>query len=547
MAKMIPDRYDESTRSYAEQDLFFRFQNHLEDDWTVLHSLPWLDDSPHRLLNRECDFLLLHPKYGLLVVETKSGAPRYDGKRDEWHYDDGSKVTDPFKQAQDALYNLTGRLKKSAVWQEAELPFGYAVAFPDTRSVLGALRPDLDISLFILEPDLEQLQQKIIRVLTRFKRPAAKSYPQAIESALEILRPSFHLVPALSTTIESVRRELVRLTSDQAFALEGMAGNPRLVVHGGAGTGKTLLIVAEAQRRASEGKNVLVLCFNRPLGQFLRDQFTDVSEQVTAMTFHEFCLAVIKETGTVPPLSGGDDYWGSLFETAFGALEDTNLSYDAVLVDEGQDFKAEWWLMIEDVLVNTETSSFHIFSDEQQNLYDRSGRLPFTQPEYVLRRNCRNTGPISAFTQQAIGLGMGDHCKSLPAGPAPTVHLVSTPQEEWDSVRRVLHELVVVKGTNPDEIAILGCHKLENSCFAIKRKMGNLTMREATEPAAANTVRYSTIHKFKGLEADCILLTGIGEPSRYYQGEHWLRFLYVGGSRARVVLHVFAREGIVPA
>jgi len=86
---------------------------------------------------------------------------------------------------------------------------------------------------------------------------------------------------------------------------------------------------------------------------------------------------------------------------------------------------------------------------------------------------------------------------------------------------------------------ILGCHKLERSSFAEDRKLGNLIVRDAASPSEPNTVRYSTVHKFKGLEADCVLLTGIDEPSGFYKEEHMRRFMYVGGSRARVVLHVF--------
>ena len=67
-------------------------------------------------------------------------------------------------------------------------------------------------------------------------------------------------------------------------------------------------------------------------------------------------------------------------------------------------------------------------------------------------------------------------------------------------------------------------------------------MRDASEPEAPNSVRYSTVHKFKGLEADAVLLVGIGEPSRVYNAESWRRFVYVRASRARVVLRVLVRK-----
>jgi hypothetical protein len=114
---------------------------------------------------------------------------------------------------------------------------------------------------------------------------------------------------------------------------------------------------------------------------------------------------------------------------------------------------------------------------------------------------------------------------------------------EWEAVRKTLHRLVNEQGIAPADIAILGGHRLDKSSFARRRKLGNLSVREAGEPDAPNTIRYETVHRFKGLEADCILLTGIGQPSDYYREEHWRRFEYIGGSRARVVLHVFRRPG----
>ena len=95
MARMIPEHFDETTASTAERLLYYHLQNHLEDDWTVIHSLPWLDDSRPRLQQGECDFLLLHARHGMLVMEAKAGTPAYDGPADQWHYDDGSRLTDP--------------------------------------------------------------------------------------------------------------------------------------------------------------------------------------------------------------------------------------------------------------------------------------------------------------------------------------------------------------------------------------------------------------------------------------------------------------------
>lgn len=542
MARMIPDRFDETTTSHAESFLYYRLQDYLDGDWTVLHTLPWLDGERLRLQQGECDFVLLHPRHGLLALEAKSGLPEYNGATDQWRFDDGAPLTDPFMQARRSAHYLDKLLgDHSQAWRQSALAFGYAVAFPDARAVRGTLRPDMDKDLLLLEQDLDDVQSRVVKVLGRFGEALRAPRPDVVSSVLDVLKPSFRLVATLAPTIALAHRELVRLTEEQAELLEGLADNRRLVVRGGAGTGKSLLIVAESRRLAAEGKRVLVLCFNRPLAAHLREQLAGLTDRVTVATFHDLCLALLAEAGLPAPPEGEPDRWARLADDALSALPKTRLRFDTVLVDEAQDFEPDWWLLVEELLADRDASRLQLFLDDQQNLYGREVQLPFTEPVYRLRRNCRNTRPIAAYARAAIGLGDEAGVRGLPEGPAPVVVEVTTPEAERDAVRRALHELIHEQGLAPEQVVMLGAHKLENSSFADARKLGNYTVRDAAEPEAPNTIRYSTVHRFKGLEADAVLLVGIGEPSRVYDAESWRRFVYVGASRARVLLRVFVR------
>ena len=542
MARMIPGQFDTATTSHAETFLYYRLQDYLDDDWTVLHTLPWLDGERARLQQGECDFVLLHPRHGLLALEAKSGLPEYDGTTDQWRFDDGTRLADPFAQARRSshyLDKLLGNL--SQAWRQAAPPFGYAVAFPDARAVRGNLKPDMDRDLLLLEGDLDDVQSRVIRVLARFGEPLPAPRPDMVTSVLDVLKPSFRLVASLAPTVALANRELVRLTAEQAELLEGLADNRRLVVRGGAGTGKTLLAVAEARRLAAGGARVLVLCFNRPLAAHLREQLADAADRVTAATFHDHCLAMLDEAGVAAPPAGDAGRWARLADDALAALPATRRRFDAVLVDEAQDFEPEWWLLVEELLADRGASRLQLFLDDRQNLYGRQVQLPFTEPVVRLRRNCRNTRPIAAYADAAIGVGDEAGLRGLPEGPAPVVVEVADAGQEREAVRRALHELVHEQGLSPAQVVMLGAHKLGNSSFADVRRLGNLTVRDADEPEAPNTIRYATVHKYKGLEADAVLLVGIGEPSRVYDAESWRRFVYVGASRARVVLRVFRR------
>lgn len=546
MARMIPARFDESTSSHAERLLYYRLQDYLADDWTVLHSLPWLDGGRPRLQEGECDFLLLHPRHGMLVLEAKSGTPQYDGPSGTWRHDDGTRLTDPFTQARRAAHHLNAELcERSAAWRQASLAFGYAVAFPDASAVRGELRPDMDPRLFLLEPDLDDLQGRVARILALFSDPAPAARPEAVAGALEVLQPSFRLVATLAPVVESANRELVRLTEEQAWVLEGMTDNARLVVRGGAGTGKTLLAAAGARRAAAAGRRTLVLCFNRCLASHLRGLLAAAGDAVAVATFHDHCLSLLAEAGVAPPPDHEPGRWERIADEALAALPGTRVRWDAVLVDEAQDFAPDWWLLVEELLADRARSSFHLFLDDRQNLYGREAQLPFSGPEFRLRRNCRNTAPIAEFSRRAIGLAAGEDPAALPDGPAPVICEVVDAAGEREGVRKALHELVHEQGLAPAQVVVLGAHRLDKSSLAGIRKLGNLELVDADDPGAGapGTVRYATVHKFKGLEADAVILVGIGEPSRVYGPEEWRRFTYVGASRARVVLRVFARPG----
>jgi len=537
MARMIPPLFDEATTSAAERTLYYKLQDGLGEDWTVIHSLAYLEAQGRFQREGECDFLLLHPRHGLLVIEAKSGSPNYDGKRKRWVYNDGHTLTDPYGQAMRAMHYLVGELRRRhAIWVDANLAFGFAVAFPDARNVVGNLPLKFDVDMLMLEPALDNIQRWVIGLLGKFKRPLAAPVPGALASALAVLAPSFNLTPALKPMIAAAHREFVRLSGEQVNLQRNLADHARMIVRGGAGTGKTMLLSAVARQEADAGKSVLVLCFNQALAAELARNL----EGVTVFTFHELCREILQVTGRPAPAADADRYWDKLLpDAALAAVEDYEPRFREIMVDEGQDFQADWWLLVEAMLDVTGDNGWLIFCDEQQNLYDRRGPLPFTEPDWELFANRRNTAQIAAYVRAAIGLPPAVPQVKLPDGPEPVIHRVTDAEGERQAVRQVLHELVHEQGVAPEEIVILDPHVFARSSFAEHPQLGNLTVRPLTDEPAANTIRHATVNKFKGLEADCVLLVGVGAPSGYYHGDRLARLVYVGGSRARVVLHIF--------
>src|SRR5207248_680265 len=140
--------------------------------------------------------------------------------------------------------------------------------------------PDVDPEIVLDKSGLHAGMKKYVESLTnvweRRFREQHRSDPRTLsradrEAVLESLRGDFDLVPSLPTRIGWVREELVRLTDQQSDYLARLQENPRVLVRGGAGTGKTLLATEEATRAAKAGARVLLLCFNRLLANFLSE------------------------------------------------------------------------------------------------------------------------------------------------------------------------------------------------------------------------------------------------------------------------------------
>ena len=174
MAVIVPSHLPDGTRSVGERIVFDALRQGLPDEWTVIHSLAWLDDrNRDRLREGECDFIILHPAHGMLAVETKSGDVKYVGLEKEWRHADGTPMKDPFLQAQSSAHYLNAYLAaRVPAWAQIRPPFGHCVALPEADGMTGALPPHVTPDVLITRVDLAKLEVRVTQVLRRFARHA---------------------------------------------------------------------------------------------------------------------------------------------------------------------------------------------------------------------------------------------------------------------------------------------------------------------------------------------------------------------------------------
>ncbi|MBI2192628.1 MAG: NERD domain-containing protein [Planctomycetes bacterium] len=548
MARMIPKQCPPETASAAERHLFTALEKGLDSTYTVIHSLPWLDRSRRFLQEGECDFLLLHPDKGLLAIETKTGEPRYDGPTKNWLNERGKRIDDPFLQAQSSAHVLDRLLQERVqAWKKTRPRIAHAVVFPHAEKTIGSFPLHVTPEILLLRPDLDRIQAHVERILTeRAGTPHALLSPEAFQDVVRHLLPIFQVASTLSLQLEDQQAGLVRLTRSQSEVLRYVTRNRRLIVQGCAGSGKTMLAMEAAVRMRQEGARVLFLCFNIPLAsEVQRSLQARGAKGIDVFYFHALCTQVLRETGRTfkAPENATQEFWDtvppSLLDEVVGS---TSRRYDAILVDEGQDFAGLWWIPIEKLLADAARGYLYIFLDPNQNIFNRDQGLPFTEPIVHLPFNCRNTVQIARLVHK-LGNIQAESPEFAVEGRPPVLREVRTDDEEREEIRKLLHELVQNQGLQSRQITLLGFHRFPHSLFARQPELGRFRIIDSVSPGGHGEVNYATLYRFKGLEADCVIVTGVGADSDRPGQPVGRRHLYVTCSRARLLLTVFHRPG----
>ena len=328
----------------------------------AMHSLNWVQSKKSgRLQEGECDFVILDEKLGLLFVEVKGGVLGYDpGVNGWWRLTDSENRKwlnkDPFQQVFVNMHALVEHIKERLFASELSCTYGCAVVFPDGR-FHGELPAGIVRELVLDVDDLNNLEQRIRRVFGKFRRnnhqPLTRNEVKNIEHSLY---PKFDIVPVLWREIEEKEREIHRLTEEQKNVLSFLNNQRVALIQGGAGTGKTLLAVAKAQQTAQLGMRTLLLCYNRPLADWLnKTAQTDFDCSLTINNYHglvhDLCIASGIEFD--PDKSSNEQkFWNEeapeLLMQACEALPASE-KFDALIVDEGQDFRELWWDSLDSV------------------------------------------------------------------------------------------------------------------------------------------------------------------------------------------------------
>lgn len=555
MAILIPDQPKDCP--YGERIVYEKLGRDLDPDWILLHSLG-LHGHKTKIWG-EADIIVLSSK-GFFALEVKGG--KVACKDGIWHFGGpGSpgytKKEDPWTQAKGAMFAFQTKLiEADNIFHD--LLFGFGVVMPmETFTATGA---EIEAAVLLDSRDFQRNLGYYIGQLQRHwtaafqakhgRTPRLPSRAE-IQQARRLLRPDIDSAFSLGSYLNGVESVLIQLSNDQVRASRRMVANPRTIVRGKAGTGKTIIAVERAKQLAAKGSKVLYLCFNQLLAQHLRLalEADPRAEGVDVRHVHALYREVIARAGMLDRLDAATDdhnLFAEIFPRTFveAAIAGDLPAWDALVIDEAQDLLTPDNIDAFDLMLGSpgiNHGRWHIFFDRLQNIYgtdvqDRvEKRLAEAQPAFDdLFENCRNTRQVAV--QASIISGIDLAIDGAPDG-LECQNIYYRDRKAFASRIDAVVTKLLKQDIRPSDIAVLSTRKREYSLVADMHELGGIPLVDARVSGEGDLV-FSTMHAFKGLERLVVLaidMDGIGNPQ--------LAMLhYAGLSRGRGLLHTFLPE-----
>ena len=553
--KILPPDVVNNTLRSTECKVFKQLESTLNNAFVVFYSRPWLGLKPDgEEIDGECDFVIAHAKLGILTLEVKGGAIAYDPHSDQWTSRDRWQVThnikNPIQQARGAKHQLLKKLKEYApnlktrrIWAR------HGVVFPNSLAPTGYLGADIPQGILCGLDEFENgFPDWVIKRFGDVPEDMALN-PDGLEALKGTLAKPVQLRTPLGTLLSDDDTKLQVLTQQQFHILKMIEGLRRVAISGGAGTGKTVLAMEEAQRCADRGARTLFVCYNRGLETYISHRLKDCP-QVWVSTFHQLCTELGRRARVAWPSRKQDASDKELFEEihperlmqAFELLPPKK-TYDVIIVDEGQDFLPLWWTALEAGLDPNGEQIIRVFYDSNQQIYARAIHIPedVTLIPIPLTRNLRNTRRIHELVSQYY---MGHEIEALgPEGTEVTWIKAGNQQELGRQISKYIACLKNDERIPESDIAVLAPTQgvitaLNLGDFATAR-CDHFIDPPHGGPSQDNRIIVDTIRRFKGLERPVVIIAATTEIVADTE------LLYVALSRARTHLAIVGEDKVL--
>lgn len=561
-----------------------RLVDKLEDDY-----LCWYD-VPVGPLSRHPDFVVVHPRRGVLIVEVKDWKLESINGADRASFTlttaTGRKVVpNPLEQARQYAHVVSNVLQKDPLLRIGDdggayhgrlcFPYGYGVVLSNIRRQAfdrSGLAEVIDPAHVICQDemtestDAEDFQRQLWGMFTvTFK--TLLSLPQ-------IDRIRWHLFPQIRVHGEQLSLvdaeapaetlpDLLKVMDLQQEQLARSMGDGHRVIHGVAGSGKTMILGYRCEQLANAlSKPILVLCYNTALAAKLHDTFKSKSleTKVSVRTFHAWCRDQLRMYNLKLPAQG-PTFFEALPDAVIAGVDTGQIpsgQYGAVMVDEGHDFQQEW-LKIIARMVDPDTNSLLLLYDDAQSIYTGKRRaFSFSSVGVqakgrttILRLNYRNTAEVLSvayeFAKEYIapeeaeedGVPLVQPQSAGRRGQVPVLTQHGSLRQETAFLADEFNALNK-QGQPWADMAVLYRSRFVGEEVTKQLRAANIPVQWLGDPGdrqrfapGENSVKVMTMHSSKGLEFPVVGIPGLGYMPHANQGvKDEVKLLYVAMTRA---------------
>ena len=584
----------------GERRLAERLEQKLDDDYLMWYDVPMGPKNAHP------DFCVMHPRRGILILEVKDWKPSTISQADKQTWTlipDGipKSVINPLEQARQYAHQVVNALERDPQLVQGDGPHQGKLAFPWSYGVVFThitRKQFMEAELHrAIEPqrvmckdemleavDAEDLQSRLWGMFPYMMR-GVMSLPQ-LDRVRWIMFPDVR-VPKQSALFEDgdVDQDadlpsIMRVMDLQQEQLARSLGDGHRVIHGVAGSGKTMILGYRAEYLAKAStptsKPILILCFNEPLGVKLASNMhvKGLTDRVHVRHFHKWCRQQLVAFGQTLPARNMpvDAMMADMVQRVITGVDRHQIpsgQYQAILIDEGHDFAPEWLKLVTQ-MVDPATNNLLLLYDDAQSIYERARTKQFSFKSVgvqaqgrttILKINYRNTKQIlqtanliaadllTADDQDDDGIPLVKPISCGREGQAPIFIRLPTLREEAHAIADHLNN-AHKEGHAWGDMAIL-CpdYQTRDLCAQVlHQRQIPVQMRRVPgdfDPSS-DTIKVMTMKVSKGLEFPVVALPGVGHMPAAGQDEtEAARVFYVAATRAtqRLVIGVSGGGG----
>jgi len=360
--------------------------------------------------------------------------------------------------------------------------------------------------------------------------------------------------------------DMIKIMDIEQEKIARNLGDGHRIIHGVAGSGKTLILAYRAMHLGKLGlaKPILVLCFNKTLAANLKHLLAKrgAGDRVHVRHFHGWCKDMCDLYQLELPGDQSQPRYDRLVAAVISGCEKGQVplaQYAAMLIDEGHDFKQEWFKLLVQ-MIDPETNSLLLMYDDAQNIYSRNQQRTFTWSSVgiqaqgrstILKVNYRNTIEILDFAYRFAStyLDQSSGAEEIPLvhpefggknGARPEVCRLANSTQELEYLASWLknrakagipfHQMAVLCRFNYQADSVGAA--LAKQGIAVDSCRFNGKRSKSFEPSA-DTVKILTMHASKGLEFNSVAIPNLGcMPYTKSSPAEEARLLYVALTRS---------------